>query len=476
MYWMTPPYGLGWIHKGLGINPVWTAEPDVDIIERLAREQLSICDPSEKCVVNRLTIVTTNKVYKVETNMGNFVMKVLLPIEMPYKVESEVATTHFLQHELGVPTTRVVAYDPTNSNALRFPWILMDHIVGRNFAAKEWRDIPMIKKERLIKQRAQFHSMLFNYRFSSIGSLTTKFDKERTREDHDTISQGTIAVPLIVMPLLFILLVASPGVALVLFVAYTWYWSHHDVCHRDALTVGRCTTLDFFFADPATPRGPFNSAASWILTRLHDARDRQIAALRPNAPREERQRSAKYLDFTNRVIRCVPKLFDTESTSAQDRMVLFAADLHWGNIIVDVDDDLVAFIDWEFVGTVPTWIAAGLPKIHILRDYSMPLIADYYPYNPDGAYKTCRIEQYWWAVDDYEDTMLRKLFFSEMERLNPEWMKVYREGKQKREFMELVQAAEAVYIFDGGVWDWLAKLEHGESTDGILDRDGYLEV
>ncbi|WVF71782.1 hypothetical protein IAT40_006590 [Kwoniella sp. CBS 6097] len=122
------------------------------------------------------------------------------------------------------------------------------------------------------------------------------------------------------------------------------------------------------------------------------------------------------------------------------------------------------FIDWEFVFTVPTWFAAALPSILFMRDYKEPIIAQYYPFSPDGQYCSNEVECYWSNVRYYSSTVLRDLFFAEMERISPEWTMEYKEGKQKREFMELVRSAEKLYMFlsvgmvggarEGGVNQW----------------------
>ncbi|OCF31047.1 hypothetical protein I316_07318 [Kwoniella heveanensis BCC8398] len=430
MFSFNPPYGLAW-KIGFGISPEWTVEPDLVAMENLARHHLDLpYNSSIRCTVTYLSEGANNKVYKVETTNDTFVMRVGLPLDMPFKVESEVATCDFLR-ELSIPTPNVLAYDPTNDNQLRFPWMLVEMVNGEPAKGMaDWRDIPMIKRKRLVKQLAQFHSRLFYYRFSTIGSLIYSPNYERQTQDH----------------------------------------------------VRRATSLDFFFADEATPRGPFETDIQWLYARLHDARARQVSQFQPNGPEALWHNQQRMLNFTDRVIRCIPRLFSapnehnlakTPSESWSNAMILFAADLLWGNMLIDDEADLVAYIDWEFVSTAPCWAACRLPKIFNERNYEEPFKEDYPPElddgtpmpNPNGEVN----DMYWFDLMDYQCMVLRDIDLAEMATLNPAWMREYREGAVKREFLELVLSAEKAYIFNGYEWDWLEKVEKEESTNGVLD-------
>ncbi|OCF39356.1 hypothetical protein I317_06841 [Kwoniella heveanensis CBS 569] len=481
MFSFNPPYGLAW-KIGFGISPEWTVEPDLIVIENLARHHLDLpYNSSIRCTVTYLSEGANNKVYKVETTNDTFVMRVGLPLDMPFKVESEVATCDFLR-ELSIPTPNVLAYDPTNDNQLRFPWMLMEMVNGEPAKGMEdWRDIPMIKRKRLVKQLAQFHSRLFDYRFSTIGSLIYSPNYERQTQDHvrrATCQFKAFLFAFTILPLISCQPTLALLISCILLRSRPKLASHRSLPPQ----IGRCSSLDFFFADEATPRGPFETDIQWLYARLHDARARQVSQLQPNGPEALWHNQQRMLNFTDRVIRCIPRLFSapnehnlakTPSESWSNAMILFAADLLWGNMLIDDEADLVAYIDWEFVSTAPCWAACRLPKIFNERNYEEPFKEDYPPElddstpmpNPNGEVN----DMYWFDLMDYQCMVLRDIDLAEMATLNPAWMREYREGAVKREFLELVLSAEKAYIFNGYEWDWLEKVEKEESTNGVLD-------
>lgn len=94
---MAATYGLEWVEYGLfgTLRPQWTVEPDETIIADVVREQLSLPD-SAPCTVVLHAQGAFNKIYKVDTIRGSHVMRLSLPIEVPHKVQSELATAEFL--------------------------------------------------------------------------------------------------------------------------------------------------------------------------------------------------------------------------------------------------------------------------------------------------------------------------------------------------------------------------------------------
>jgi hypothetical protein len=96
---ISPDYGIEWVQEGLYIGPRWTVEPDLLVIEDLVRNSLHI-PVHESCLVTFLEEGQFNKIYKVEVGSRRYVMRVALPIEIPYKVKSEVATTLYLERHV----------------------------------------------------------------------------------------------------------------------------------------------------------------------------------------------------------------------------------------------------------------------------------------------------------------------------------------------------------------------------------------
>ncbi|WVF71783.1 hypothetical protein IAT40_006591 [Kwoniella sp. CBS 6097] len=248
-------------------------------------------------------------------------MRVGLPFDIPYKVESEVATSRILRETLSIPSPRVLAYDPTNDNPLRFLWMLMEFVPGECAGGKEWRHISMTKKRRLVTQLTHLHSRLFNYHFDMIVTLTVRSEAEAlAKPDHitDKVCFGstepmTLLSALLIGASTLLFVLCLPKVLLLL--ASTMLWSkinkHYRVTPPDTVVrPGPCSSLDSFATSSSTSRGPFSTASDWIYARLYDARARWISVLRPDAPENVWERQQSMLRFTTRLINCVPALFE----------------------------------------------------------------------------------------------------------------------------------------------------------------------
>jgi hypothetical protein len=100
---MNCEYGMKWERQVYDIVPVWTVEPDLEVIQSICRIYLEI--PSYGlCSVTPLAEGGLSKIFKINTDQGTFVMRVALPINMPNKTQSEVATASFLRSRVGYVT------------------------------------------------------------------------------------------------------------------------------------------------------------------------------------------------------------------------------------------------------------------------------------------------------------------------------------------------------------------------------------
>ena len=111
-----------------------------------------------------------NKLYKISTDSGTFLMRVALPVEPYYKKATEVATIHSMRRRTDIPVPKIVACNTSNENILELQWILTDFVSGRQ-SRTAWRKLPMHKKEGLVKQLAMHQAQLFDRKFDSIGNL-----------------------------------------------------------------------------------------------------------------------------------------------------------------------------------------------------------------------------------------------------------------------------------------------------------------
>jgi hypothetical protein len=90
------PYGWEWHEIRRDIFPRFTIEPDTSIIESLVRRYLYLAHTTP-CTVDFLAQGAFNKVYRVHVGDDEYVIRVGLPLEAPYKVLSEVATSNLIR-------------------------------------------------------------------------------------------------------------------------------------------------------------------------------------------------------------------------------------------------------------------------------------------------------------------------------------------------------------------------------------------
>lgn len=89
-------YGVQWKREGLIPTPTpeWTVEPETDIIRDVVQRYL----PRDTAITDVMLYGQggLNKVYKISTTNLSYALRVSLPLSVPDKVESEVATMTFL--------------------------------------------------------------------------------------------------------------------------------------------------------------------------------------------------------------------------------------------------------------------------------------------------------------------------------------------------------------------------------------------
>lgn len=84
---------LEWIADGpFNITrPVWIQDPDIEALRLIIRQYFKL--PAEEAfTVEHLAEGAFNKVYKINLVEGAYVIRVALPVEVPHKMQSEVAT------------------------------------------------------------------------------------------------------------------------------------------------------------------------------------------------------------------------------------------------------------------------------------------------------------------------------------------------------------------------------------------------
>jgi hypothetical protein len=204
---------------------------------------------------------------------------------------------------------------------------------------------------------------------------------------------------------------------------------------------------------------------------------------------EEVDYHQRILSFITRLVALLPRLFPTTIASEFDPCILFLHDLHQGNIMVDKHGKIIAMIDWEFIPTVPLWQACQVPKFLVgperltppkKHNYLRPEWKGEVNSPPEDIKDEYMWEGYYDDLDEYQMGFLRQTFLSEMLRIEPAWLECHKYGMWKRDFIELVQAAELGYIFSARMPTWLDDMEKGRWTPGLLtkpfDYSGAQEV
>ncbi|KAK2811483.1 hypothetical protein FQN50_002106 [Emmonsiellopsis sp. PD_5] len=424
---MVKQYGLAWKEVLFGSEPYWTVEPKSDVIESIVRKHLRI-EPDRPCQVHFYTQGAFNKLYKVDTDKGTFLMRVSLPVDPHYKTTSEIATIDYMREEIGIPVPGIIAFDESTDNDLEFEWILMELMPGQPLRRK-WRKMAMGAKEDLIKQLASYQAKLFEKRFDGIGSIY------KARKEEPAGPQG---------------------------VDYTLDSNHSDP-PKPPFTLGRIVSMMFFWDDHLShdiPRGPFRNSHDWLHARLTLTINDQERILKESDDEDEIEDAENAKDCAQRLLKVLPSIFPP--TEPVESTILFHDDLSRQNILVDESGKLTAIVDWECVSTLPLWRACQIPHLLEGRDrYEKPQ-REIYPSDedPEDSLDNEGVGiHYWEHLMEYEQTRLRDLFISEMGRLQPLWLEESKKGALKVDFEIAVHNSD---VWGKRIQQWLNAYDSGE--------------
>ena len=433
--------GLEWIHDTFGLEPRWTVEPKREIVESLARKHLTL-DGDARCEVQFYAQGAFNKLYRVDTDNGAFLMRVSLPVDPHHKTMSEVATIKFVRQETEMPVPKIIAFDGSNDNDLGFEWILMELMPGQPLR-KRWRKLPTRNKEELIKQLVHYQARLFQKKFEGIGNI------------YETSGEA-------VEPIKKLKTGSGPISA----------QKSTDI-NKLPFTLGRIVSLIFFWGDHLmydVPRGPFRSSHDWLHTRLTFILTDQERILKDSDDEGDIEDAENARNIAKRLLDILPGIFpqsETEST------VLYHDDLSMQNILVDEMGKLTAVVDWECVSALPLWRACQIPALLEGRDrdeeprredYAVdePGDKDEDELTPDVLDNEGVDSLYWDHLLEYEQTQLRRLFITEMERLQPGWVEELKLGILKADFEKAVHDSDNGFRFKI-IQEWLDAYNNGES-------------
>ncbi|KAF1962556.1 kinase-like protein [Byssothecium circinans] len=418
--------GLEWVSKLFYIEPTWAKDPDLNAITRLARQHLpGLRDRTTPLNITFYAQGTFSKVYAITSPEieQKYIMRVSLPIDPHYKVSGEVATIKYIREQTTVPIPDIVAWDADNRNELGFEWMLMDMCDGTPIR-KKWRKMTWEKKEAVIRQLARFQAELFGKRFEGIGNIYFSPSE----------------------PMFTGLLHRQPAIS------------------QTSFDISRIVSMDFFLGDLIKydiPRGPFKTSYDWLHTRLQLDEIKEAEAAK---------------EVANQLLDLLPALFPPTNSLSSEPTVLFHDDMSSHNILVTDAGDLTAVIDWEFVSTLPLplWRACQFPRLleGRIRE-AKPLKENYSPDdNEDDQEDPYYLDNegvsdlYWIAMEEYEVGVMRKLFLEEMRRLQPDWVLVMEDEKNrvKADFERAVGGLDQS-LTRAEIRKWLDSVKDGKPLD-----------
>ncbi|KAH6615305.1 phosphotransferase enzyme family-domain-containing protein [Boeremia exigua] len=413
--------GLKWENNLFGTKPTWTAEPSIAVIKKLVQEALGA-----ESDVAFLAQGAFNKIYSVNCCVGDFVLRVALPVAPKVKTLSEVATIAFIRSRTNLPIPRVLAYNADFNNKLGFEWLLMDRVHGRSLRSC-WNEISWLKKGLLVQKMAEFVSEMFHIKLSSIGSL------------------------------------------------YEYHLNSHPDSNDAAVehALGEVVSPTFFVGSHIRQifhRGPYRTSAEYVLAHMQLLLQ-DIQSWRISDNEDDRDQAEEAQIIYEKLQLIIPKLFldvGLETTSVLHQ------DLSSNNILVDDKGDLVGIIDWECAVAAPHWQACRVPQF---LDYGKQENCAPEPLTENEQKDEDVVEYHHALVHDYEVTQLNRFFLEEMERLNPQWVQIHNEGTTCREIMVALEfTSSGMYAHQ--VEGWLDCLLEGKKprltlSESIFDPYKY---
>ncbi|KAI9933655.1 hypothetical protein MW887_008128 [Aspergillus wentii] len=421
--------GLEWAVAAFGLQPRWKYEPNIEIIERLARQHLAI-DTDDKCHVSFHAQGAFNKLYLVLSTRGKYLMRVSLPAHPHQKTESEVATLDFVRKYTEIPVPRVFAFDSSNNNDLGFEWILMELMPGVSLLQR-WRKLGMGVKEKVVKRVALYQSQLLQAtsNFRSIGNIFPGSDgRGKLAGSEFEIGQT---------------------------VSQIFFWGENI---NQKVPRPNYQEFNNKYGNKNDDKGPGESDGENDEDDIEDAK------------------STKRLAQT--LLDALPKRFPAEE-QAIEQTALWHSDLSLQKILVDEDGEITAIIDWECVSVVPTWAAAQVPQFLIGTKRDTQPLRDGYQDGDEEDEEEAREEGldnegknglFWIHLLEWEQTQLRKIYDAEMEKLWPKW-KQLKEAPQKADFENAVARCPTGFG-SGLIGEWLEDLQEGKPW---CLRDQFME-
>ncbi|KAK4119407.1 kinase-like protein [Parathielavia appendiculata] len=420
--------GLVWDDNGLGPEPRWTRDPHIWAVRRVCRRHLGIAHDAndDKLDVHFHADGAFNKLYRVRSPRGHFMMRVSLPVDPRNKTLGEAATLQLVRRRTDVPVPDVVAFDESRANEIGYEWLLMELIPGTPVYYR-WRKMSMAQKETLTARVADFHAQLLRCGhsgegFRGIGTLGTGLGPEKG--------------------------ILEPGPIVSSFF-FTGQRNHFPI-----------------------PRGPFSSSHDWLRAQLNIILKEHTTALAEAENDEDREYAETALRVARKLLRNLHKVFPA-IVHPPERTVVWHDDLSLRNIMVDGNGAITGVIGWECASALPRWVASQVPEF--LRGAVRETKPDRDRYTDvdkgrdasgsddfdDSLDNEGKTELYWIHLMEYEQTQLRKVYAARMQQLRPEWDVEVEESALKVDFLGAVSRCGSGFYLRR-IEQWVDAVERKE--------------
>ncbi|KAM5439801.1 hypothetical protein MferCBS31731_004211 [Microsporum ferrugineum] len=423
---MTSRPGLRWEESLFGVEPRWTCELDIKVVERIASEALAL-----PCNATFFGQGAFNRLYHIvqcgnDAASGGYLMRVTLPVDPQFKTLSEVATLAWVRENTSLPVPRVVAYNSSHANELRFEWILMEKMAGRPLA-DVWGSMTWVLKEELTAGIARHSAELFSRRLSGIGNLyfATGLDNFTDRTEP----------------------------------------SNSQKCEAARFVLGRIVSMPFFWGNHFTydiPRGAFDLGSEWLSARLQFIQLDCEKTIRESEDEDDIEEAQKTLPVVKRLTKAIRLISREEKPTVST--VLLHDDLSMHNILVDEDGKLQGIVDWECTSTVPLWKAARFPRFLQGSHRAEKPARDGYT-TGEGGENLFRIH-----LLEYEQTQLKMVFLEEMERESPDWVRVFQSSRNEADLDAAIENCDLHNLARKMICEWLDELESGKQPESLIER------
>ncbi|VDC00614.1 unnamed protein product [Peniophora sp. CBMAI 1063] len=402
---------------GTPLPPIWPSEPSLAHLEAIAREHLDI--PADNpCTIDRFADGAFNKLYTIasDTLTKQYLIRVALPVEPRLKTLSEVATIELVRTHATELVPRISAYSADAAvSGLGYEWMLMENMHGGPLEDC-WEGMEWEAKVALMKTLVGVLGKLYGHPLEGIGNI------------YPTPHSSTISATATIGPI----------------VSTMFFWDDHY-------------ELD-------VPRGPFRCSHDWLRALLQFTLNNCAKTLAQRAaeddpdPDDEDEREEALLTqaLVKRLVRLLPRIFPLPGADSVEPTALRHDDLTCHNLLADGAGQLTGIVDWECVSALPLWCVCTLPQFLRGRTRTEQPYEATYMRDEDGRITELYAEH----VLEWERTQFRAVLLEEMEHVQPEWVRMYKDPANalKRDFYEAVISCE-IELYRRRVGEWVGQVE-----------------